>query len=221
MCGRFTLRHSPDQIVARFDVDTVLAEAITPRYNVAPTQPIAVVTENSPRTLQMMRWGLVPSWAKDASIGNKMINARAETLAEKPSFKVALSRRRCIIPADGFYEWKKIGTAKQPMYIHTKTDELFGFAGLWEEWRSTDGETIRTCTIITVSPNAVLSEIHNRMPAILRKEDEAAWLHRETTEIEEILPLLQPFPDEEVDAYPVSKRVNAATGDEADFINPL
>jgi putative SOS response-associated peptidase YedK len=221
MCGRFTMHHSADQIALRFEVDT-LAASPPPRFNIAPTQPVAVITENSPRTLQMMRWGLIPSWAKDPAIGSKLINARAETLAEKPSFKAALARRRCLIPADGFYEWKQEGThQKQPMYIHTLADSLFAFAGLWEEWKAPGAEPLRTCTIITVAPNALLATIHNRMPAILRKEDEAAWLHRETTDINEVLPLLYPYPDEEMQAYPVSRRVNWTAAEEADLINPV
>lgn len=220
MCGRYTLRHSPDQIALRFNVATVQAEPAA-RFNIAPTQPVAVITENSPRTLQMMRWGLIPSWAKDPAIGNKLINARAETLAEKPSFKAALSRRRCLIPADGFYEWRKEGTHKQPMYIHAGTDELFAFAGLWETWKEPGGELLSTCTIITVAPNALMATIHDRMPAILRREDEAAWLDRTTTQVEAVLPLLQPYPDNVLEAYPVTKRVNIATSDEADLIHPL
>ncbi len=219
MCGRFTLHHSVDQIALRFEIDTIAA-ALEPRYNIAPTQPVAVVTENSPRTLHMMRWGLIPSWAKDPAIGSKMINARAETLAEKPAFKAALSRRRCLIPADGFYEWRQAGGQKQPIYIHAPEDGLFAFAGLWEEWRSPEGEPVCTCTIITVAPNALLAPIHNRMPAILRREDEAAWLHRETTHIHEVIPLLQPYPEKAMDAYPVSRRVNAPTAEEADLICP-
>ena len=219
MCGRYTLRHTTQQIVARFAVtdvvDATFAEmrADAPRYNIAPTQPIAVVTENSPRALQMMRWGLVPSWAKDPSIGSRLLNARAETLIEKPSFRTALSRRRCIIPADGFYEWKKAGKIKQPLRIRRKDDELFAFAGLWDEWQSPDGSPLRTCTIITVGANSVLADIHDRMPAMLRPEDEAAWLDGSTSAVPELLSLLAPYPDDEIEAYPVSLAVNSVAND--------
>ena len=220
MCGRFTLRRTADQVAMRFGVETIAAET-TPRYNVAPTQSVAVVTENSPRTLSLMKWGLIPSWAKDPAIGNKMINARAETLAEKPSFKTALVRRRCLIPADGFYEWARQGTHKQPMFIHTLTDDIFAFAGLWDVWKTPEGEEVQSCTIITVAPNPLMATIHNRMPAMLEKEDEAAWLRQDNKDIDALLSLLHPYPENRMEAYPVSKRVNIPTGDEADFINPL
>jgi putative SOS response-associated peptidase YedK len=220
MCGRYTLHHTTQQIAQRFGVDQVLID-VPERYNIAPTQSIAVVTENSPRTLQAMQWGLIPSWAQDPGIGSKMINARAETLAEKPSYKTALVRRRCLIPADGFYEWQKAGAGKQPMRIHKPNDGLFGFAGLWDEWRSPDGTPLRTCTIITVAPNALMAPIHNRMPAILRPEDEAAWLNPTTKGVNDLLALLQPYPDAELEAYRVARIVNAPTADRADCIAPV
>jgi putative SOS response-associated peptidase YedK len=192
-----------------------------PRYNIAPSQSILVVTENSPRTLQAMQWGLIPSWAQDPGIGNRLINARAETLAEKPSFKTALVRRRCLIPADGFYEWQRIGANKQPMRIHRKDDALFGFAGLWDEWRSPEGAPLRTCTLITVAPNALMTPIHNRMPAILRPEDEAAWLAPTTRSVPDLLSLLLPYPDAELEAYAVSKAVNTPTVDDPGCILPV
>jgi putative SOS response-associated peptidase YedK len=219
MCGRYTQYHSTHQIAIRFGVDQTSVDA-QPRYNIAPTQSILVVTENSPRALQAMQWGLIPSWAQDPAIGNKMINARAETLAEKPSFQTALLRRRCLIPADGFYEWQKLGTAKQPMRIHRKDDELFGFAGLWDEWRDAGGSPLRTCTIITVAPNDLMAPIHNRMPAILRPEDEAMWLNATNKNVGDLLALLRPYPDAELEAYPVSKAVNAPTVDDPGCILP-
>ena len=219
MCGRYTLRHNTQQIVARFEVAEVIDATFAemqpdaPRYNIAPTQPVAVVTENSPRILEMMRWGLVPSWARDPSIGSRMLNARAETLTEKPSFKTALTRRRCIIPADGFYEWKKQGKSKQPLRIHRKDDELFAFAGLWDEWTSPDGSPLRTCTIITVAPNKLMASIHDRMPAMLRPEDEADWLNGSLKSVPDLLALLAPYPDEEIEAHPVSNTVNSVAND--------
>ena len=227
MCGRYTLRHTTQQIVARFEVTEVIDATFAemrvdaPRYNIAPTQPIAVITENSQRVMEMMRWGLVPSWAKNPSIGSRLLNARAETLPEKPSFRTALTRRRCIVPADGFYEWKKQGKAKQPMRIHRKDDELFAFAGLWDEWQSPDGSPLRSCTIITVGPNELMASIHNRMPAMLCPEDEGAWLKGSLQSVPELLSLLTPYPDEEIEAYPVSANVNSVANDDSCCIKPF
>ncbi len=217
MCGRFTLYTPLGEIVRRFTVETVQAE-LRPRYNLAPTQEIAVITVNSPRTLRQMRWGLVPSWAKDLSLGSKMINARAETLLEKPSFRTAVRKRRCLIPAEGFYEWKQTGGRKQLMYIHLKSGEPFAFAGLWEEWRSPEGEVVRSCSIITVEPNALMATIHNRMPAILQSEaEEALWLEGG---VEEATPLLRSYPAENMEAYPISTRVNSPAMDIPECILP-
>lgn len=210
MCGRFTLYAPLGEIVSRFAVESVHAE-LRPRYNLVPTQEIAVITVNSPRTLRQMRWGLVPSWAKDLSIGSKMINARAETLLEKPSFRTAVRRRRCLIPTEGFYEWRQAGGRKQPMYIHLKSGAPFAFAGLWEEWRSPEGEVVRSCSIITVEPNALMATIHNRMPAILQSEsEEALWLEGG---VDEAMSLLRPYPAEGMKAYPISTRVNSPSVD--------
>lgn len=217
MCGRFTLYTPLGEIVSRFAVEVVQAE-LRPRYNLAPTQEIAVITVNSPRTLQQMRWGLVPSWAKDLSMGSKMINARAETLMEKPSFRAAVRRRCCLIPTEGFYEWRQTGGRKQPMYIHLKSGEPFAFAGLWEEWRSPEGEVVRSCSIITVEPNALMATIHNRMPAILQSEaEEALWLEGG---VEEATPLLRPYPTENMEAYPISTWVNSPAMDMLECILP-
>jgi putative SOS response-associated peptidase YedK len=220
MCGRYTLHHDTSQIALRFEVQETRAD-VPERYNIAPTQPVAVVTVNSPRTLQMMRWGLIPSWAKDPAIGNKLINARAETLTEKPSYKTALMRRRCLIPADGFYEWQPVGNGKQPMYIHRRDKALFAFAGLWEEWRSPAGDTIRSCTVITTTPNDLMASIHNRMPAILRPEEEAAWLDNAVQSAPDLLKLLRPYPESAMEAYAVSRMVNAPTVDTPACIAPV
>lgn len=215
MCGRYTLRHSTQQIVARFEVNDVIEatfgemEPEALRYNIAPTQTVAVITQNSPRALEMMRWGLVPSWAKNPSIGSKMFNARAETLAEKPSFRSALARRRCLVPADAFYEWQKRGKTKQPLCIHRKDNALFAFAGLWDEWTSPDGSPLHSCTIITVAPNPLMAAIHDRMPAILRPEDEGTWLRGNMASANELLALLAPYPEDDLEAYPVSTAVNS------------
>ncbi|SRR5579884_287706 len=221
MCGRYSLHHSPDQIAMRFGVQEMLVSPAE-RYNIAPTQPVAVVVQQEgQRLLEAYQWGLIPAWAKDPGIGNKLINARAETLAEKPAFKQALVRRRCLIPSDGFYEWKKEEKARQPMYIRRKDEALFAFAGLWEEWRQEDGAPLRTCTIITVPPNELLAPIHDRMPAILRPEDEALWLDTSRKNVPDLLAALQPYPAEAMEAYPVSRRVNTPLVDDPALLNFL
>lgn len=210
MCGRFTLTILLAELEKRFFIDEIMA-SIQPRYNIAPTQNIAVITksENSRRALTEMRWGLVPSWADDLKIGNRMINARAETLAEKPSFKRLLSKRRCLIPADGFYEWKKNGKAKTPMRITLKNQEPFAFAGLWDSWnKNPKGETVNTCTIITCEANSFMKPIHDRMPVILKKEAEDQWLDLSLTNPVELCKLLIPFPAIEMTVYTVSSAVN-------------
>lgn len=227
MCGRYTLKHSTEEVAARFAVQQIAFD-LEPRFNIAPGQPIAVITQgqngatDAPRVLDGFKWGLVPSWAKDAAIGNRMINARSETLLEKPSFRTALKRRRCLIPADGFYEWKRDGNAKgatkQPMRIHESKDELFAFAGLWEEWKQPDGDILRTATIITTAPNVLMSGIHDRMPAILSRDDEDFWLDAEPEEAPELLKLLRSYPDEKLLAHPVSTQVNAPGFDAPDCI---
>ena len=192
-----------------------------PRYNVAPTQTVIVVNDDGSRHLTEMRWRLIPSWAKDPVIGNRMINARGETVATKPAFRAALRRRRCLIPADGFYEWQQQGRRKQPVYITLKTREPFSFAGLCESWTSPDGEEIKTCTIITTEANALLKPIHDRMPVILTKEAERVWLDPAIQDTERLLSLLVPYPAEEMEAYPVSTRVNNPRSDGPESIEPL
>ncbi|HLK58961.1 MAG TPA: SOS response-associated peptidase [Chthonomonadaceae bacterium] len=222
MCGRYTMHHTTDQLAMRFGVQQV-ASAATERYNIAPTQPVPVVIETpETRVLDAYRWGLIPSWADDPAIGNKLINARAETLAEKPSFKSALVKRRCLIPSDGFYEWQKLAdNSKQPMYIQLSDKDLFAFAGLWEEWKQPDGTPLRTCTIITVGPNEVMAPIHNRMPAILRPGDEALWLDPSQKSVPDLLSLLKTYPADRIEAIPVSKRVNTPTIDDPTLLSPL
>ncbi len=220
MCGRFTLTQSTEAVVQRFDVQFVLFE-FPPRYNIAPSQPVAVVMQNGERGLEACRWGLVPFWAKEPEIGNRLINARAETLAEKPAFKYSLTRRRCLIPADGFYEWRKEGNRRLPVYIRRRDGGLFAFAGLWDEWQSPDGSPLRTCTIITTEPNALIAPIHNRMPVILRPEDEATWLDTSVRHLARLLSVLQPYPEEELQAYAVSPRVGNPNVDDPSLIQPV
>lgn len=220
MCGRFTQRHKAEEVVERFEVDPddLIAQ---PRYNIAPSQTLAAVRQGEGRELFACRWGLIPFWAKDPAIGNRMINARAETLAEKPSFRRAFAARRCLIPADGFYEWQKQGKgASRPFYIRLRDDRLFGFAGLWEEWKSPEGEVVTTCAIITVEPNELMAGIHNRMPAILKPEHEAAWLDR-SNDIPAVSNLLQPYPSELMEAYEISRAVNNPRFDDPACIEPV
>lgn len=222
MCGRFTLHHSPSQVAQRFDVQETLFD-FPARYNIAPMQPIAVVTRNAhggdQRVLEGYRWGLVPSWAKDDSIGVKMINARAETLAEKPSFKNALKHRRCLIPADGFYEWKTEGKTKTPHYIRFRDNRIYAFAGLWEEWNGPGDAPLRTATIITSDPNPLLSTLHHRMAVILTPQHEEIWLDPKTSSAQ-ALELLGTFPDNELEAFPVDKRVGNVAFDAPENIEP-
>lgn len=240
MCGRFTLHHSLEEVAARFQLQQIEYN-LQPRYNIAPSQPLAVIrqeAETGARLLEGYQWGLVPFWAKDPQIGNRMINARAETIADKPAFKNALKRRRCIIPADGFYEWKtpevkaddqpvKARSSKakagprQPTVIGLKDDAIFGFAGLWEEWHAPDGSPLRTCAIITTAPNQLMASIHDRMPAILRPEDEALWLDTAASDVPELLRLLRPYADEPMRAYPVSQLVNSPGSDVPACIEPI
>jgi putative SOS response-associated peptidase YedK len=218
MCGRYAIVLTGDgSLQRRFSLEEV-PEAPAPRFNVAPTQTLPVITRNSPNRMEMMRWGLVPSWAKDMSIGSRMINARAETVAEKPAFRRLLRSQRCLVPASGFYEWKREGDGKTPHFIHLPDEPLFAFAGLYDIWRDPDGQAVKTYTILTTAPNDLMSEIHNRMPVILRREDEDDWLDPENTEPEHLLPLLRPYPAREMAAYPVSKMVNSPANDVPDIL---
>jgi putative SOS response-associated peptidase YedK len=217
MCGRYTLHHNVEEIEVRFDAESNL-EDFGPRYNIAPSQMVPTIRQTDKRELVNCKWGLIPFWAKDPAIGNKMINAKAETLAEKPSFKHALAKRRCLIPADGFYEWKKQGKApSQPIYIRRHDQGLFAFAGLWEEWKTPEGDKLPSCTIITVEPNELISQFHHRMAAILRPEDEAAWLDLKNPAAD-VLPLLRPYPAEELEAFEVSRAVNSPSFDDPSCI---
>ncbi|HLI91239.1 MAG TPA: SOS response-associated peptidase [Ktedonobacteraceae bacterium] len=216
MCGRFTLTHDINTIAQVFHVAPSLQT--TPRYNIAPSQNIVTVMSNGEAHLELLRWGLIPSWAKEESVGNRMINARAETLAEKPSFKRLLRGRRCLVVADGFYEWKQEHGGKTPMYITLQNQDVFAFAGLWDSWTSPDGEQIRTCTIITTEPNELLATIHNRMPAILSGDAREMWLDTELHDEHALLPLLAPYPASAMTARPVSRLVNDPRHDSAELI---
>ncbi len=226
MCGRFALISDTETLIDTFGVAPETLTAMPPslpRYNVAPTQPITAIRLNptsKKRELTFFQWGLIPSWANDIKMGSRMINARGETVAEKPSFRTAFKRRRCIIPADGFYEWQKLGSHKQPMYIHPTNNTLFALAGLWEMWRSPDGDSIQSCTIITTTPNELMAPIHDRMPVILEPEDFDMWLDPGDRP-EQGLHLIRPFPSEKMAAYPVSAFVNKPINDTPQCIAPL
>jgi putative SOS response-associated peptidase YedK len=220
MCGRFVLTVNPEVIQTAFDL-TTMPPIMSPRFNVAPTQPVAVISNENPHELTFYKWGLIPSWSKDASIGSKMINARSESAAEKPSFRSAFKRRRCIIPADGFYEWQQHGGEKIPMFIHMKGQEVFGIAGLWEVWHSPDGGEIRTCSILTTDANDFMQTIHNRMPVILHKEDYILWLSPEEEPTPVLQELMKPYSGDELTAYAVSKMVNKPGNDTPDLIQPV
>ena len=219
MCGRYSLTSDTERIDARFMARSTPSTQPA-RYNIAPTQQVwALVHTDGPKIIAL-RWGLIPSWAKDKAIGNRMINARAEGIAEKPSFRRALRKRRCLVLADGFYEWRKEGKSKVPHYIRLKSGEPFGFAGLWETWSAPSGERIQSCTIITTTPNALIAEIHNRMPVILPRNVEAQWLDPDIEDPQKVLPLLSPFPEDEIEAYAVSTVVNSPRNDVATCIEP-
>ena len=221
MCGRYTLKTPIDVVAEHFGLDEH-PSSLTPSYNVAPTQEVAaVLEEDEKRKLETFRWGLIPSWAKDPAIGNKTINARAETVPEKPSFRSAFKRRRCLIVADGFYEWKKAdGGAKQPYHIRMEDSSPFAFAGLWETWDGDGVEEVRSCSIVTTDANDLMREIHHSMPVILPPENYAAWLDPGFDDREALKSLLKPSPSEEMEAYPVSRRVNRPTNNEPGVVEP-
>ena len=213
MCGRFTLTVDPADLQDAFE-NVTFPQKFAPRYNIAPTQPVLAIPNDESSAADFFLWGLIPMWAKDPSIGNKLINARAETLAEKPSFRGSLKYKRCLILADGFYEWKSgASKTKTPYFIHMNDRKPFAFAGLWDTWTGPDGSPVNTCTIITTEPNDLMALIHNRMPAILHPRDYAKWLHPSPQTPDSLLPLLKPYPDEQMNAYPVSTLVNKPEND--------
>jgi putative SOS response-associated peptidase YedK len=206
VCGRYTLKARRKDVAAAFDLDDALE--LPPRYNIAPTQFVPVVRLDEARRtreLALVQWGLVPAWAKDPNIGNRLINARSETVAEKPAFRTAFKSRRCLVVADGFYEWGHVN-GKSPYYFHLKDGRPFGFAGLWERWEQ-GGEPLESCTVITTEANGIVGAVHERMPVILRPEDYGRWLDP-GEKAEALVGLLAPLPDNWMAAHPVSKLVN-------------
>ena len=223
MCGRFTLTASLAEIAERFDaVYSIKPEDFSPSYNIAPSQSVlAVINNGKTNRMGFLRWGLIPPWAKDISIGYKMVNARAETLTEKPSYRQAFYKRRCLIVADSFYEWKQINNQKIPMRILLKSHDLFAMAGLWEHWTSPDGNSIFSCTIITTKPNQLMASIHDRMPVILKPEDEKIWLNPSIRDPHVLKSLLKPYDSERMKAYEVSPLVNSPKNNSPELIQPI
>jgi len=242
MCGRFTLTDPEQDLAVQFNLPEI--PDMQPRYNIAPTQPVAAVRvapsaessdavpsriDSMVRELALLHWGLVPFWAKDPKIGARMINARSETVAAKPAFRAAFRRRRCLIVADGFYEWQKVERGKQPFYIRLHDGRVFAFAGLWEYWKGRDDpsgssgqrEPIQSCTLLTTEPNDLLRPLHSRMPVIVHPRDYDVWLDPKVRDTEQLQSLLRAYPPEEMEAFPVSHIVNRPINDDPRCIEPL
>lgn len=220
MCGRYTVGSDPKKLWDELGLEGEPPPDLEPRYNVAPTQDVPAVTDSEPSKLVMLRWGLVPFWAKDIRIGHKMINARAEGIADKPAFRHAFEKRRCLVPADGFYEWERRGKQKVPHYITLKDGRPMTFAGLWEVWHAPDGSRVASCTIVTTDAKGEIGAIHDRMPVILPPSAREIWLDRSAS-AEVLLPLLRPFPARKLAHHPVSTLVNSPANESPDCIVPV
>ncbi len=225
MCGRASLSKQEKELQERFGADfyeeNIARYNPLPNFNVAPTHWHPVITNQEPDQFRFYKWGLIPFWAKDERIGSKMINARMETIREKPAFRKAFQSRRCIVPFDGFYEWKREGKGpKQPYLIGLEDGQLFSIAGLWETWKDEHGQVIPSFTLITMPPNHLMASIHNRMPAILLPEHEKLWLENDVPE-DDLYQLLIPFPEDQMHAWPVSTRVNRVAENDAELIHPI
>ncbi|WP_347321164.1 SOS response-associated peptidase [Rossellomorea sp. RS05] len=219
MCGRFSLIESVHELQQQFEFD--ISAKLEPRFNIAPSQEVfSIISDGKKRRGGTLRWGLVPHWAKEVKIGYKMINARAEGIEEKPSFREPFRKKRCLIIADGFYEWKQVDDRKQPYRFVMKDGKPFAFAGLWETWKKGDAP-LHTCTIITTTPNALTEDVHERMPVILKRSDYARWLDPSNQAVDELKSLLVPYPAEEMELYAVSELVNSPKNDVADVLSPL
>ena len=220
MCGRFTIRFTLEEANKRFNVEEIKAK-FTPSYNIAPSQNIPVIyNENGAVVLDSFRWGLIPHWAKEANIGYKMINARIETIAEKHTYNKELIEGRCLIPASGFFEWKKTDGSKKPMFIHIKNQDIIAFAGISSLWKAPDGKVIKTCSIVTTSPNKFMKEIHDRMPAILPKDSESEWINPKLKDKKEILSIIKPYAAK-MEAYEVSSLVNSPANNNPKVIEAI
>ena len=220
MCGRFILTSPGKDMQDQFGL--LKEPELTPRYNISPTQQVSAIRmDTGSRRLEMLKWGLVPFWAKDASIGPRLINARCETIGQKPAYRAAFKSRRCLIPTNGFYEWMKEKEKKQPYLIRLADESLFAFAGLWEHWKGPDGSTIESCTVITTEANDLLRPIHDRMPVIISRKDYDSWLNPEMLCQETFQSLILPYPSHEMVFFPVNPKVNRATYDNPDCIEPV
>lgn len=219
MCGRFSFSPVIRIIEERFDVKVDKTQ-YKPRYNCAPTQNLAVITNREPCEMKYFRWGLIPFWAKDPSIGSRMINAKAETIREKPSFRIPFLKQRCLVPADGFYEWKRAGSKEKIPYRITLADRSpFAMAGIWDRWKDPEGRQVYSFAILTTAPNELLSGIHNRMPVILSRDQEKAWIS--DTDPAELKSMLEPFPAEDMNAYTISKKVNYPGNDTPEILEEV
>jgi putative SOS response-associated peptidase YedK len=222
MCGRYRLSRRKDFLAEHFDVEP--ENDWNPRYNIAPTQNVPVIRQDPAqprRFVSRMRWGLIPFWAKDASVGFKMINARAETVATTPAFRESIRRRRCLIPADGFYEWRRSGRVKTPFCFTMADNSVFAFAGIWDSWRNPEGKAVETFSIITTSPNALLIDIHDRMPVILPDDNYDLWIDPGFQKTDSICDLLKPFDPQLMQRYEVSSRVNLVKNDDPACAEPM
>jgi len=220
MCGSYTLTADAEGIQLAFDLDDVSVWE-GPRYNIAPSQMAPAITNRKRKELSLLKWGLVPTWVRDPAIGKRMINARLETAAEKPSFRTAFKRRRCLIPSDGYFEWTKRAGKKAPMYIKRRDREIFAFAGLWENWKQPDGTWLGTCAILTTEANDFIRPIHHRMPVIIEPEDNDTWLSEEELRPEQWLPLMAGCASEQLTAFEVSRQVNRPINDNPSVISPV
>jgi putative SOS response-associated peptidase YedK len=240
MCGRFVTASSPALLADRFGVDDVKIDQFEPSYNVAPRELVMVVRQrDNRRVLSQLRWGLVPSWAKDPSIGDRMINARADGLATKSAYQRPFAKKRCLIPADGFYEWRVVGPPKtpkgrpqkQPMFIHRRDGEPMAFAGLWDVWKVRDGIEpptgtddegwLRSCVIVTGEPNELIAPVHDRMPVLLPESAWTTWLDPDNQDVAALAKLLVPAPSEQLEMWPVSAAVNSADNKDSEVVNPV
>jgi putative SOS response-associated peptidase YedK len=224
MCGRFTLTATFEEIIDRFDIAAFLEEEnYAPSFNIAPSQAVlAVINDGKSNRMGFLKWGLVPPWAKDAAIGHKMINARAETISEKPSFRTAFKKKRCLVIADSFFEWKRHeDNSKTPMRIKLKSDDLFAMAGIWEAWKSPEGKTLYTCSVITTGPNELMKDIHDRMPVILKPDDEKIWINPTISDANELNKLLVPFDENLMETYEVSSLVNSPKNNSVELIQKI
>jgi putative SOS response-associated peptidase YedK len=222
MCNRYRLTHSKQYLAERFEAEDEID--VHPRYNIAPTQQVLTVRKEhgeKTRHFTTMRWGLIPSWAKDTSMSTRTLNARSETVTKMPAFRESILRKRCLIPADGFYEWQKMGSVKQPYCFEVGEGEVFALAGLWDEWTNPEGEVIESCTILTTGPNFLVGDLHDRMPVIVPSDKYETWLDPDVTDFEAVRDILKPFDANLMRRYPVSRKLNNSKVDDAEAASPI